>query len=293
MAQRYRLSANIRQNIKWYLDREFVNQGQYINIASGTFWRLGVRADTLTRIGDGSTYESHMNNWVYETDASGVNSTYQTTICSGFYVDHVWHAKNTSPHYGRIDYKNGRIHMTGTKPAAGATVCAPFTYKHILVDFPDSEASNLVFSYIKNNVDYTQNQLPSGVSRQMPLVVVDLQKRVARPFSLTGSKQFDQLVVFHVMANNRQDCEQITDILTERCYRKVIKGADLNNIPVLFDTYGDKASTYVNYTDLSNDANYFFPKIYIDEAQLIEQWNESKVFYARVHWNVTLYKSAT
>jgi hypothetical protein len=293
MAQRYRLSANLRYNIKSYLDREFINQGQYINIASGTFWRLGIRADTLSRVGDGSIYESNFNNWIYETDASGVNSDYRTILCSGVCVDGTWHAKNTSPHYAKVDYRKGRVHFTGTKPAASASVYTNLSYKHILVDFPDSDASNLLFSYIKNNVDYTGNQLPSGVDRQLPLVVVDLQKREGRPFALGGKKEYNQLVVFHILANNRQDNEQIADILSERSYRKVIKGVDLNNIPVLFDNQGDKASTYKDFTTMQGDASYFFPKIYVDEAKLVENWNEHGLFYSHVHWEVTLYKSAT
>ena len=70
-AIRYRLSANLKFNIKSHLEREFINSALFTNIASGFYDVSGNRADVLRRT-NGNLYESHFDDWVYETDASGV-----------------------------------------------------------------------------------------------------------------------------------------------------------------------------------------------------------------------------
>lgn len=291
MANRYRLSANIKFNIKSYLEREFINQGLYFNVASGSVWRAGQRIDTLYRVNQ-EKYESYFNNWIYETDASGISS-YNTTVCNGVYIDGIFHSKGSGVYKPVINYRKGQVLFDGPSyPTALQTVSAVFSYKHAAVEFVDSDASNLLFSLYKDNVDYTENAYASGLQRQLPLVVIDLQKRIGMPWELGGSKQYSQLVVFHILSNTSHELEQIVDILSERMYRKVIKGVDFNSVPKLLTYQGDVASTYKNYTDLQNDSSYTFPKIYIDNAEIIEMWNRLKMHYARVHWKLTIYKSA-
>jgi hypothetical protein len=261
------MSANLRFNIKSHLDREFVNSGLYINIASGVSFRPGgERLDLLTRI-NGSLYESKFDNWIFETDAIGA-SGFEAIQTSGVIVNGTFHVRDSSPHEPEIDYANGRV------------------------DYVQSDVTNLIFSAFKDSVDFSVNSVPSGLERQLPRVVIDLQRRLAFPFSLGGGKQFSQLVVFHVLTNSDHEMDQITDLLTENSFRKVISGVDFNEVPLLFTDKGDKASTYENFATLQANSNLAFAKIYIDDARVIERWERLGLHYARIHWEANIIKRA-
>lgn len=287
-AVRYRLSPNLRFNLKQFLDREFVNSGLFVNVPSGTFYRPGERMDTLSRV-NGNLYESNFNNWLFETDASGV-AGFPTIQNSGVFIDGTFHATGSSPFEPEVDYDNGRVFFNGTAVSTSAVVSASFTYKNVLVDDVESEAVNLIFSKLKDSVDSTQNVLPSGTERQLPLVVIDLQKRILDPYALGGAIQIDQLIVFHILSNSRHEEEQITDILTETSFRRVISGVDFNKVPLLFTDKGDRASTYRNYTQLQGDINLFLSKFFIDKAESKEKFERFGVHYSRVDWNVILFE---
>lgn len=287
-AVRYRLSPNLRFNLKQYLDREFVNSGLFVNVPSGTFYRPGERMDTLSRV-NGNLYESNFNNWLFETDASGV-AGFPTIENSGVFIDGTFHAAGSSPFEPEIDYNGGRVFFNGTTVGTSVEVSASFTYKNVLVDDVDSEAVNLIFSRFKDSVDSTLNMLPSGTERQLPLVVIDLQRRIPTPHALGGAIKIDQMIVFHILSNSRHEEEQITDILTETSFRKVISGVDFNQVPLLFTDKGDRASTYKNYTELQGDISLFLSKFFIDKAESKEKFERFGVYYSRVDWNVILHE---
>lgn len=288
--KRYRLQSLLKFNIKSYLDREFVNSGLFFNIGSGILYRPGgPRMDQLTRV-KGSLYESYFNNWVHEPDATGV-SGFPTILCSGAYIDGVFHERNSSPYEPEIDYDRGRIFFNGTNVPSSATVSAEFTYKHVGVEYVDSRAVNRIFSNLKDSVDYTHNLLsPSGRERQLPLCIIDPQKRLMKPRALGGAIETDNLIVFHVLANNHSDLDQIVDILTETSFRKAFNGVNYNVTPTLFTDKGDRASTFRSFTDMQGDLSLRFSPFYIDNAEVIEQYERFGVYYARVHWSVIIYE---
>lgn len=287
-AVRYRLSPNIRFNLKQYLDREFVNSGLFVNVPSGTFYRPGERMDTLSRV-TGNLYESNFNNWLFETDASGV-AGFPTIENSGVFIDGTFHAAGSSPFEPEIDYNGGRVFFNGTAVDTSSEVSASFTYKNVLVDDVRSEAVNLIFSKFKDSIDSTQNMLPSGTERQLPLVVIDLQKRLPNPHALGGAIAIDQLIVFHILSNSRHEEEQITDILTETSFRKVISAVNFNKVPLLFTDKGDRASSYKNYTELQGDNSLFLSKFFIDGAESKEKFERFGVYYSRVDWKVIVHE---
>lgn len=289
-AIRYRLSSNLKFNIKSYLDREFVNSGLFINIGSGILYRPGgQRLDQLVRV-NGRLYESLFNNWVYEPDASGV-AGFPTTQASGIYVNGSFQARNSSPYEPEIDYNNGRVFLNGTQIPSSATVSAEFTYKNVGVDFVDSQSINRIFSNLKDSVDFTNNILaPSGKERQLPLCIIDPQRRIIKPHALGGAIQTDSLIVFHILSNTISELDQIIDIMTETSFRKAFNAVDFNKAPVLFTDNGDKASTFKSFTNMQNDISLRLAPIYIDNAQVIEQFERFGVYYARVHWNIIMYE---
>jgi len=281
-AIRYRLSSQLKFNIKCHLDRLFVNNGLYINVASGDFDTNGDRADILHRVNN-KLYESAFDNWVYENDASGI-APKNTIIASGVYVNGVFNPKSGGTYKPHIDYRNGRVFFDTSVPST-ATVSAIFSYKHALIDFPDNRRVNWIFSKLKDAVDYTANIFPSGFDRQLPAVVIDIQRRLSRPYSLGGAKTHDTLVVLHVISNNTIELDQINDILTERSFRSPIKGVDFNKIPQLFTNIGDKAATYKDYTHLQGDIAFRMPTIFVDRTELMRIDEIRGVWISRIHWN--------
>ena len=282
-AQRYRLSSQLRFNIKNHLDRLFIQNGLYFTVASGQFDVSGERADVLRRV-NGRLYESHVNEWIYENDASGI-APYNAFVASGIYIDNTFHPKGSGIYKPRIDYRNGRVFFDSNVPST-ASVYATFSYKHIDIGFPDTRRVSQIFSTVKDSIDFTQNSYPSGFQEQLPIVVIDVQKRISRPFSLGGGKTHDTLVVLHVVSNTSTEVEQIVDILTESSFNKTIIGVDFNKTPQIFTQLGDLSNSYKNYTQLQGNLLYRFTNLFIQNAQLIKIEEIRGVWIARVDWNV-------
>lgn len=287
---RYRKTSQVKLNIKQWLDIQFVNAGFYTNVASGDLSVYGTRKDLLTRVND-TTYESHYDNWVYQTDASGVNG-YAPSLCSGCYVNDTWYTKGASPYEPVVDYANGRLLFDGTAIPAGATVSTIFSYKHVHFDFPESENINLLFSSPKHNLKFQpHNQWPSGIQRQVPIVVIDTQKRNSAPWQLGGGTKWEQVVAFHILANNEVDLDSIVDMLDTQAH-KAIKCVDFNDAPQALTYQGDVAGTYRAYTDLQNDSSTFWTRLYINEAELTEKYRFYDRYRATVLWQTEFYRMA-
>lgn len=284
MAERYRMTSQIKFNVRSYLERLLVNQGLYTVVHQGDTDIQGNDLSSLRRV-SARTYESVADRWVYETDASGI-SPYLTTICSGVYINGAWQAKGSGVYAPSVDYNNGRVLFNADVPATSG-VQAPFTYKHVVVEWPESNLVRWLFTQAKDNVDYTPHMYPSGNKRCTPMVIIDLQKRFDRPWALGGYNTYKQLIVFHVLANNQSDLDLINDILTDPDH---IRGVDVNKIPILFNYKGDKASTYQNFTQLQNNTSYAWHNIYVDEAVLVKQDRFGSLYRSRVDWTVTIHK---
>jgi len=280
------LSAQTRFNIKSTLDLLFINNGLYVNVASGQYDVSGDRADLLKRVSS-TLYESPFDNWIYESDASGI-SPYQPEVASGVYINGVFNQKGSGVYKPRIDYRNGRVFFDNPVPA-NSIITAKFSYKGVRNDFPDSRKVNWIFSKLKDAIDFTENVYPSGFQRQLPAVIIDVQKRFSRPFALGGAKNHNTLVVLHVLANSNNSLERINDLLTEESFRKPIKAINFNKIPVLFTNKGDLATTYKPFTQLQGDLAFEAPKLYIDKAELISVNEIRGVWISRVDWTVTSY----
>ncbi|MCK5610118.1 hypothetical protein KAR91_50055 [Candidatus Pacearchaeota archaeon] len=286
-ARRYDNSAQIELNIRAHLERTFIDNGLYQNMASGQLRVGGSRADILTRKSP-TQYESFFNNWVIETDASGV-TTFPTVNVSGVVVDGVFNPRGGGTYEPAIDFDNGRV-IFGVSIPTASTVEAVFSYKEVHFDYPDSFLSPALFSEFKDNVIGTNVTVPSGLITQLPVVVIDLQNRTDTPHQLGGGTQLSQQVVFHILANNRRQMNRIVDQLSTRSSRKVIQGVNFNDTPILFTPNGDRAATYRDFTDMQDDNALKWKKLYIDSTRVV---SNNDVFYgfhrARVDWNLILF----
>jgi hypothetical protein len=285
-SRRFRSTSLIEFNIVEYLNREFVNNSFYFNVASGFVATDGQRGDLLCRV-NSNVYESFTDRWVLETDATGCPG-FETIDPSGVVIDGVFHPKGAAPYIPAFDFANGRVIFEGSGVPASSVVGAEFSYKTIVLDLPDSNVVNVLFSAIRDNVDFTPHIFPSGNQRQLPLVVVDTQTNFNTPAELGGSKNKSQLVTFHILSTDRHQLNAITDFLQETQDRKVIKGVNFNVTPELKTANGDRASTYVNYSDLQASGAVAWNKIYIDQTRLVEKTQHFSIFRNRVDWTVSL-----
>jgi hypothetical protein len=285
MATRYRISKQIKFNLKSFLEKELINDGLYFNVSSGTIDVQDNLVGTLKRV-NSTTYESYFDRWIYESDASGV-SPYTTTVASGVYVNGTFHAKGAAPYSPSINYNEGKVTF-GSGVPDGATVAVDFSYKHVVVDFPKSNIINLLYSSARDMVDFTTHAYPSGNQRQVPRLVIDLQKGDDEPFAIGGPKQYNQQVVFHILTNTTHELDQIVDILREKLNRIAIVGVDFNKVPQILDYKGDKASTYMSYTDLQNNSLYTWVKLYVEDPKLVKTDMLFNYHRARVDWKLTL-----
>lgn len=288
---RYESSDLLEMNIQTYLDIQFVANGMYHNISDNEgFYGSADRVDQLTRA-NSNVYESNLNNWIYETDTTGP-SGYEIVLASGIKVDGVFTAWGSGSLAPAIDYKNGRV-LLQTDPGASAVVSAEFSAKSVDVQTPDSSIVKSVFSKFKHNSQVDLGAAPSGMERQLPLVVVDPQNRELVGRQLGGGSIVNQQVVFHVVANTRREANKIIDILSTKSFRKTIQGVDFNKTPEMFDMYGQKLGTYSNYTNLQQNNSYKWEKIYIDETTVVDSPVENLGIYTgRVDWDVIFHLPA-
>lgn len=288
---RYESSDLLEMSIQTWLDIKFVQNGMYSNIAESGGWYGGSeRLDQLTRV-NANVYESNFNNWIYETDTTGP-SGYEIILSSGIEVDNVFTAWGSGALAPSVDYKNGRV-LLQSDPGVSAVVSSAFSYKKVDVQSPDSAIVKSVYSKFKNNSEFGLGNAPSGMSRQLPLVVVDPQNRDLTGRQLGGGSIVNQQVVFHVVANSRREANKIIDTLTTKSFRKTIQGVDFNDVPSMFDRYGGKLGAYQNFTTLQSNNSYKWEKIYIDEVTVVDSPVENLGIYtARVDWDVVFHMPA-
>jgi len=274
-------------NLLHYIDRAFVNAGFYQNIPSGTIAVDGERADVLRRV-DSQTYESFTDRWVMETDAVGL-AGFEVLQPSGVYIDNVFHSRGSSPYEPAFDFKNGRV-IFGSGVSSSAEVRMDgFSHKEVVLDLPDSDLVHLVYSKIRDNVDFTPHAFPSGNQRQFPLVVIDLQDGFNTPGEIGGNRNRNQLVALHVLGTDRHQVNAITDFLEDVQFRKVIEGVDFNDTPDEITINGDRASTYLNYGQMQASGALRWHKMYIDNARVRERVKDRDVFRTRTDWTLRLY----
>lgn len=289
--KRYDSSQLLEMNLGEHLDILFLSNGMYSNVAQSGGWYGGAeRLDQLTRV-NANLYESHFNNWIYETDVTGP-SGYEITLASGVRVDGAFTAWGSGALAPSIDYNNGRI-LFQTDPGSSAVVSTEFSYKEVLVTGPDSDESKILFSAFKDNVGANLGQVPSGTIRQLPMVIVDPQIRDFTGRQLGGGQIVEQQIILHVVANSRHQANKIVDLISTGSYRTVIQGVNFNNTPTMFDRYGGKTGGYQNFTTLQANNSYKWEKLYIDDVRVRNGVSDNLgVFTAEVEWDVIFHLPA-
>lgn len=281
-------SSNLRYNLKQYFELLFLNHGMFGHATVGEYDYAGRAASVLKKVG--VFFESIANEWVYEEDVVSPSGYGDPIEVSGVWINSVFHANNSSPYYPIPDYQNGRFRFNGQIPLAADNVQANFTYKDVVVDYPDSDTYNILMSQYLHNPDYwTSEVFPSGIERLLPVVIIDLQDGGHMPRQIGGGKILDDRIDFWVFAARDYERDAIMDVIFDEA-RAVIESTDYNSSPQILTFYGEKAPTYQSYTELR--ANYPWTKLYIDKMSKRFRDKVIKVYRGRVEGIITAYQNS-
>lgn len=281
-------SSNLRYNIKQTLELLFLNNGMFGHALIGQYDYAGRQASVLKK--DGVFFESIANEWVYEEDAVTPSGYGDPIEVSGVWINSVFHENNAAPYIPVPDYLHGRFRFNGQIPLATDNVQANFTYKDVIVDFPDSDNYNILMSKFLHNPDYwSADVFPSGLDRLLPAVIIDLQDGGHEPWQIGGGKVLDDRVDFYVLAARDWERDTIMDLIFDEA-RSIIEAADYNSAPETLTFYGEKSPTYQSYTDLK--ANYPWTKLYIDKMTKRFREKIIQVYRGKVEGIITVYQNS-
>lgn len=262
-------------NLKAYLDHAFLNIGAFTNIDIDQENILNSSVSTLTLADDqdfesGRVWNGLRKDWVYETyidynsnspiAINSININGQQ-ITTGF----------------NIDYVNGRV-ILDSAISTDSVVKASHTYRNVQVN----RASDVPWWRLLqfNSLD-TESITNTGVDWsigpyhriQMPSIVIDSVPRSRNlPHELgSNSLRIEQDVIFNVLSENKNDRNQLLDILRLQHDSKINlydlnKSAQAGVLPL--DYRGFVNPNGQIYTDIL--ANYYWAGVYFKNTTLSE-----------------------
>ena len=220
-----RLISQLEINMKSFLDWGFLNAGGFVNIHrpiknihSNPLYKLYAVNDPNFK--SGQIWQPARKDWVYET---GVSDEYHAPLpISGVYINNTFYDTSTSGTYEyTVDYKNSRIIFTN-KQSTSLSIEMSYSYRWVQVyNFADATwrqqlqyntNNNEAHQKTKDKGDFT---IPAHQRVQMPAVVIETVARgTSEPFRLGDkSQRISQDFLFHIVANNYTDRNNILDIL--------------------------------------------------------------------------------
>lgn len=282
------LSEALEQNMIAFLDWGFLNIGNFVNVSptvvsgtvidqvgpynSGVFTQLQPTIDS-NYPNAGYAWNGFRGNWVWE---SGLSTTTQPIKISGVWVDGVFRPLPAAggAYAGYVNYPDGQVIFTrgiGTPH----TVQAQFSYKYVSFYSANLPFFNEVMFNSWRTDDSSYAQIGSGSydtvvaqSRvNLPVVFVEVvPKRRPHPYALGGGEYILQDVLCHVIAENRQDRNNICDYLCNQ-YQKSFWLYDINKMAQSgafpLDYRGTTITNPLCYPDLVSTSGYYWRNCYV------------------------------
>lgn len=214
----------LESNFKYYLDWSFLKIGAWFDVVVGQSGLYGENLhSSLSCVEDqsypvGSVWQSIRKDWVWETGVM-YNSGNPLSV-SGIYVNNSYVPYSSGSF--TIDYPNGRI-ILDEAITKYSTVKTSYSYRYVQT-YRASENpwfDVLQFgSYATDNKDITKRDngdwsIAGNARVQMPCVIIEAVPRSrSRPYELGNNNLLiEQDIVFHVLAENKNDRNKIVDIL--------------------------------------------------------------------------------
>ena len=292
----------IYSNLKAHLDNLLVGRGWFDTHASGeTDWDgnnlsqlFPVQNDPNYPIDTGSLvhiWQGHRRNWVSESGveifSSGLSAP---TIARSVFVGGVSSGSHAFDGVSgvAVDFRNGRV-MFETPQAFTSTIELDYSYKEVWVDTIARDMITTQVTTIDNTKRIIINNVPSGETGQLPMVLMEIGKNpspVGR--QLGGGLIFTPVVFCHVVAENRYDKDELIDFLQYRIHT-TDRMVDYDLAPNLFTYEGDFATTWDTRPNLQ--ASFPGSNLWFKSATLVENNDiaEDGYFTALVKFEVEIW----
>ena len=215
------VSESILDNFINFYDWGLLDAGGFYNInmpQSGIYGgdRHQMRMVDTPNYTDGQVWEGYRQNWVWESGVYG--TTQQPTTISGVFVDGSFYATGnvSKPFY--VDYPNGRV-VFDTALATTSTVQLEYSHKWVQV-IPAEGVSwfrQIQQRSFRNEQDFQVSASGGwaqlGETRvQLPALAIEvIPARSLEGYQLGGGQWVNNDVIFHVIAENHWECNNIMD----------------------------------------------------------------------------------
>lgn len=277
----FNIIGQLEDNLKSFLDYAFLSIGAFTNVNNPSASLYGGNFHTLQNVKDPSysnntVYETVKKDWVWDT-AVDYNGTSPIDISGVFVNGTLILGPNGNSDYGyTLDYNQGRVIFDEPLETAD-TVTMNYSYRTVQVH-KDSESDwfKEIQKYSYDPTKFTNvSDIISTHRVQMPCIIVELVAGTELiPYRLgTTENIIRQDVILHILAEKYIDRAYILDILLLQ-KDKVIKLYNIHKIvensvyPINYN--GSKNTSYLNYSEISQNSTYFLRRCHFKDMSLID-----------------------
>lgn len=242
--------------IEW-IDWGFIQLGGFQNVTIDRSGTYGGLESKLRKSTSGNVFSTFRANLVWQSGVGAlVGSNNALPGISGVYVSGVFKSSDTSGYFAHtIDHINGKVTFNNN---VGNDVKMEYSYKWVNVVSVDDISW---FKQIHDNSLDINSSKPSGIMNvdnrlktQLPAIGIEFSPRVEfKPFQLGGGQYKKADVLFHCVAESREEADKIADIISMQNDR---------SIP-LIDLDGVAASSDypINYKGVPNSGALRYPEL--------------------------------
>lgn len=266
------LLETLEVNLKRYFDWCLLNIGFWtdVNISDGVF--TGGNFYTLNPVDDTYTiYETPRKNLVYEEFEYDGNSPIEI---AGVRVNGTLYTSGHGTYGHNIDYINGRVIFNSARSSTDI-ITMSYSYKDISVERAiesDIWKEIQYGSFKPSDTHLTDNEkgqwtaIPALRRQQLPALIIEsVPRRISTGWQLgSKSRNIFQDVLFHVVAENSTQRNQLTDIIDSEKFHTIF----LMNIE---DIHTDDWP--INYLGYKNSLGLMYP-------DLIEEYKWIKITFS-------------
>lgn len=290
----FELTDQIQYNLKWFLDWGLLNRGAYgiYEIDDTSYYASDesrLRSVPDERYEEGRVWEGAGREWVWESGISLGSGFIDPFRVSGVYIDGDFSSiSENGINRHHVDYLNGRIIFDEPKSSTD-NIQAEYTRRSVHVGFADNiEFRTMMLNAIEN---FLTDDLPSDTTSRehqlwFPSIFIEVSTGEQRGMQLGGGQIKTRNVIFHIFADNPQDRNLLMDWLDFQS-RTAFWMADLNNVTLPFDEFGDIVPGVTNWVDMTIAFPWKKLRVMDSKMSKINSLN-SQLFRARVTWEVEI-----
>lgn len=296
----YGATSQLEANLTSWIRHSLLEIGDYFNVyisSSGAYGgnQSHLRLSEAPGYTKGRVWEGFRKDWIWE---SGVEKTPSPIAISGVWVNGTFYPTSTSGAFAhKIDYTNGRVIFTTAIASTSTVKCEhSFRFYHV------SDAEAPWFRKLQLNSfrldDKQFHTYASGIwsippqnRLQLPAVVVDAVPQVVFQAGRgIGSldREVDQVVDFHIIAENKFDRDNFHDILIAQWQKTILLFdknlmEEQNGFPLNNDgTLSSNPKTYPQLIKPTGEGGFQWKSTYFKDMRSYKIETESPIFYCQV-----------